>query len=689
MAGVDLKQPELYINRELSLLEFNKRVLEQSIDVSIPLLERLRFLCICSTNLDEFFEIRVAGLKQQVMYGAVQAGPDNIGPAEALKRISEAAHRLVAEQYRLLNETIIPELAKENIRFVRRTQWKPRQAAWVKRYFTNELLPVLSPLGLDPSHPFPRVLNKSLNFIVSLEGKDAFGRSSGVAVVQAPRSLPRLIHLPKEYSKGPYDFVFLSSIIHAHVGELFPGMKATGCFQFRLTRNSDLFVEEEEIKDLRLALEGELSTRQYGDAVRLEVSDNCPVEMANFLVQQFGLGQEDLYQVTGPVNLNRLLAIYDLVERPDLKYPAFVPSVPRRIEQAADIFSVVRRGDVLLNHPYESFAPVVDFVRQAASDPDVLAIKQTLYRTGSDSVLADVLVDAARAGKEVTVVVELRARFDEADNINVATRLQDAGAHVVYGVVGYKTHAKMILVLRREGKRLRRYVHLGTGNYHARTARVYTDYGLLTCDKAIGDDVHKLFQQLTGLGRATKLKKILQSPFTLHKAMLGLIAREAEHAKQGKQAHIIAKMNAIDNPQIMQALYEASQAGVKIDLIIRGMCCLRPGVAGVSENIQVRSIVGRFLEHSRVFYFLNDDNPDFYCSSADWMSRNFYRRVETCFPVEDSRLQARLLNEGLLPYLADNTQTWLMQSDGTYKRLKPGNQKPRSAQQFLLQELAE
>lgn len=686
---MDLKQPELYINRELSLLEFNKRVLEQSVDPAVPLLERLKFLCICSTNLDEFFEIRVAGLKQQVMYGAVQAGPDNIGPAEALKRISEAAHRLVTEQYRLLNETIIPELAKENIRFVRRTQWKPRQAAWIKRYFTNELLPVLSPLGLDPSHPFPRVLNKSLNFIVSLEGKDAFGRGSGVAVVQAPRALPRLIHLPREYSKGPYDFVFLSSIIHAHVGELFPGMKATGCFQFRLTRNSDLFVEEEEIKDLRLALEGELSTRQYGDAVRLEVSDNCPDEMSHYLMQQFGLHKDDLYQVIGPVNLNRLLAIYDLVERPDLKYPAFVPSVPRRLEQAADIFSVIRRGDVLLNHPFESFAPIVDFVRQAAEDPDVLAIKQTLYRTGSDSALADVLVAAARAGKEVTVVVELRARFDEAENINVAARLQDAGAHVVYGVVGYKTHAKMILVLRREGKRLRRYVHLGTGNYHARTARLYTDYGLLTCDKAIGDDVHKLFQQLTGLGRATKLKKILQSPFTLHKAMLGLIARETGHAKQGKQAHIIAKMNAIDNPHIMQALYEASQAGVKIDLIVRGMCCLRPGVAGVSENIQVRSIVGRFLEHSRVLYFLNDGNPDFYCSSADWMGRNFFRRVEACFPVEDSRLQARLLNEGLLPYLADNTQAWLMQSDGTYKRLKPGNQKPRSAQQFLLQELAE
>src|SRR3990172_4052878 len=517
MSDVDLKQPELYINRELSLLEFNRRVLEQATDIATPLLERLRFLCICSTNLDEFFEIRVSGLKQQVTFGAVQAGPDNISPADTLKRISEAAHALVAEQYRLLNDVLIPELAQQNIRFVRRTHWNPRKLSWVKRYFNNEVLPVLSPLGLDPSHPFPRVLNKSLNFIVSLEGKDAFGRNSGVAIVQAPRSLPRLIQLPREYSKGPHDFIFLSSIIHAYVGDLFPGMKPTGCFQFRLARNSELFVEEEEIKDLLHALEGELPGRQYGEAVRLEVSDNCPAEMAGFLLQQFGLGQEDLYQVVGPVNLNRLLAIYALVDRPELKYPSFVPSLPRRLEHNTDIFSVIRRGDVLLNHPFESFAPVIDFVRQAASDPDVLAIKQTLYRTGSDSVLADVLVSAAQAGKEVTVVIELRARFDEADNINLATRLQDAGAHVVYGVVGYKTHAKMILVVRREGKRLRRYAHLSTGNYHSRTARVYTDYGLLTCDKAIGDDVHKLFQQLTGLGRATKLKKILQSPFTLHK----------------------------------------------------------------------------------------------------------------------------------------------------------------------------
>jgi len=689
MTDPDLKQPELYLNRELSLLEFNKRVLEQSVDVNTPLLERLRFLCICSTNLDEFFEIRVSGLKQQVAFGSVQAGPDNISPQDALHRIGEAAHKLVAEQYRILNEVLIPELARANIRFVRRTQWNPKQAAWVKRYFNNELLPVLSPLGLDPSHPFPRVLNKSLNFIVSLEGKDAFGRSSGVAVVQAPRSLPRLIHLPREYSKGPHDFVFLSSIIHAHVDDLFPGMKVTGCFQFRLTRNSELFVEEEEIKDLLHALEGELPMRQYGDAVRLEVSDNCPPDMANFLVQQFGLGEQDLYQVVGPVNLNRLLAIYDLVDRPDLKYPAFSPRVPRRFEHNADIFSVLRRGDILLNHPFESFAPVVEFVRQAANDPDVLAIKQTLYRAGPDSPLVDILMDAARAGKEVTVVVELRARFDEADNINLATRLQDAGAHVVYGVVGYKTHAKMILVVRREGKRLRRYAHLGTGNYHSRTVRAYTDYGLLTCDKDIGDDVHKVFQQLTGLGRATKLKKLLQSPFTLHKSLLEFIRRETEYARAGKPAQIIAKMNALDELHIIQALYEASQAGVKIDLIVRGMCCLRPGVPNISDNIHVRSIVGRFLEHSRVFYFLNDGNAVVYCGSADWMRRNFFRRVEICFPVEEARLSARLLNEGLLPYLADNTQAWVLQSDGSYKRLKPGNQKPRSAQQFLLQELAE
>ncbi len=681
----DLRAPEFYINRELSLLAFQKRVLEQAKDADTPLLERLRFLCISSTNLDEFFEIRVAGLKQQIALGSTQVRADGLSPQETLARISTAAHDFVNEQYRVLNEVLIPELEQEQVRFLRRTQWTPKQADWVRRYFNQELSPVLSPLGLDPAHPFPRALNKSLNFIVSLEGKDAFGRDTGIAIVQAPRSLPRLIPVPREHAKGPYDFVFLSSILHAHVGDLFPGMRATGCYQFRVTRNSDLFVDEEEVEDLLHALEGELPSRHYGDGVRLEVADNCPPEHANFLLQQFHLGPDDLYQVNGPVNLNRLLTIYDLVDRPALKYPPFTPAIPRRVAGGVDMFAAIRKGDVLLHHPFESFAPVVDLVRQAAADPQVLAIKQTLYRTGIDSAIAKALVDAARAGKEVTAVVELRARFDEEANIHLATELQDAGAHVVYGVVGYKTHAKMLMIVRREGRQLRRYVHLGTGNYHTKTTRAYTDYGLLTCDKVIGEDVHKVFHQLTGLGRATKLRKLLQAPFTLHKGMLALIAREAQHAREGKEARIIAKMNALIEPQIIQALYEASRAGAKIDLIVRGTCCLRPGIPGVSENIQVRSIVGRFLEHSRIYYFHNAGEPAVYCSSADWMDRNFFRRVEACFPIEDASLKERIIRNGLLTYLADNCQAWVMQGDGSYKRLQPGSQKPRSAQLALLQ----
>ena len=687
-APADLRSPDLYVNRELSWLEFNKRVLEQACETSLPLLERLRFLCISTTNLDEFFEVRVAGLKQQLVHGSVQAGPDNLSPGDALKRISAVAHQLVDEQYRILNQELIPALAAENIRFVRRTQWNPKQVAWVKRYFNAELLPVLSPMGLDPSHPFPRLQNKSLNFIVALHGKDAFGRDASYAVVQAPRSLPRLIHLPREYSKGPHDFVFLSSIIHAHVSDLFPGMKVEGCYQFRLTRNSDLFVDEEEIDDLLRALEGELSARRYGDMVRLEVSDKCPREVADFLLEQFGLTEDDLYQVTGPVNLNRLLSIYDLIDRPELTFPAFRPGLPRRLARSLDIFESLRRGDILLHHPFESFAPVVDFVRQAAADPLVLAIKQTLYRTGHDSAMVDALVEAARAGKEVTVVVELRARFDEEANIALATRLQEAGAHVVYGVVGYKTHCKMALVVRREGRRLRRYAHMATGNYHARTTRVYTDYGLLTADKDLTDDVHKLFQQLTGLGRAIKLKTILHAPFTLHKTLLELIATEAQRAREGKPARLIAKMNSLAEPQLIHALYEASQAGVRIDLIVRGVCCLKPGLPGISENIHVRSIVGRFLEHSRVYYFHNGGAPKLYCASADWMYRNFFTRVETAFPINDERLRARI-EEDLHTYLADNSLAWVMQSDGTYKRLRPGTQKPRNAQELLLDELAD
>lgn len=685
MDSINLTQPELYINRELSLLQFNRRVLEQARESSVPLLERLKFLCISSTNLDEFFEIRVAGLKQRIASGSVQAGPDSFLPAEVMSQISAEAHRLVDEQYHVLNDELIPALEDENIRFLKRTQWNEQQEAWVADYFSHELSPVLSPLGLDPAHPFPRILNKSLNFIVSLEGKDAFGRSSGVAVVQAPRALPRLIRLPEECSDGPYDFVFLSSIIHAHVGDLFSGMEVTGCYQFRVTRNSDLFVDEEEIEDLLHAVEGELLSRRYGDGVRLEAADNCSADMEDFLLNIFHLNTDDLYRDNGPVNLNRLLAIYDLVDRPDLKFPPFSPHRPKGLAIDQNIFESIQSGDILLHHPFDSFLPVIDFLKQAATDSRVLAIKQTLYRTGPDSAIVDSLVEAARAGKEVTVVIELRARFDEEANIKLANRLQEAGAHVVYGVVGYKTHAKMLLVTRRESRKLRHYVHLGTGNYHARTARLYTDYGLLSCNPALGRDASRVFQLLTSLGKVKALSKMLQSPFTLHKKIIDKIEREAENARAGKTARIIVKCNALIEPDTIKALYKASQEGVKIDCIIRGVCCLRPGVPGVSENIHVRSVVGRFLEHTRVFYFHNDGESELYLSSADWMGRNFFQRVETAFPIEDPKLKQRILKDGLELYLSDNCEAWVLQKDGEYTHRSPaGKQRTRSAQRILM-----
>ena len=685
MDTINLNNPELYINRELSLLEFNRRVIAQAEDTTLPLLERLKFLCIASTNLDEFFEIRVAGVKQQVKYGSVQTGPDNLSPLETLKQIGTIAHELVTSQYSMLNDVITPELVKAKIRVLRRTTWKPAVSRWVKRYFNSNVLPVLSPIGLDPAHPFPRVLNKNLYFIITLDGKDAFGRENRLSIVQAPRSLPRVVHLPEEVSKGKWNFVLLSSIIHAHVDDLFPGMKATGCYQFKVTRNSELFVDDEEVDDLLIALEGELPSRRFNDAVRLEVADNCPDDLSAFLLQKFELDEDDLYKVNGPVNLNRLMAICDLVDKPELTFAGFTPDLPPRLRKNVSIFDVLKNGDILLHHPFQSFAPVIDFVRQAANDPKVLSIKQTLYRTGDDSALVDALKDAARSGKEVTVVIELRARFDEEANIELANELQEAGAHVVYGVVGYKTHAKMVMVVRREGRSLRRYVHLGTGNYHARTARLYTDYGLLTCDKAVAEDVNMLFLQLTGLGRASKLKKLLQSPFTLHKSLLAYIEREAANARTGKKAHIIAKMNALVDPEIIRALYKASMAGVRIDLIIRGICCLRPGIKGLSDNIYVRSIVGRFLEHTRVFYFLNGGEEQVLCSSADWMPRNLHHRVEACFPIEEKRPKDQITKFGLLNYLNDNTQAWILQSDGTYKKARPGNQKPRNTQQQLLE----
>ncbi|MFK7914661.1 MAG: polyphosphate kinase 1 [Pseudomonadales bacterium] len=683
----DLAQASLYINRELSLLEFHRRVLAQAQDEDVPLLERLRFVCIASSVLDEFFEIRVAGLKQQEAYGSVQRGPDNLSPTEQLRQIAEIVHELGNDLYRTYSTMLVPALDLHSIRMLRVADWNERQQQWIKRYFNRELAPILNPIGLDPAHPFPQTLNKNLLFIVTLDGEDAFGRQSGKAVLQAPRSLPRVVQLPESCAQGPHDFVLLTQIITAHIGELFRGMTVTGCYQFRVTRNSDLFVDEEEVDDLLRALEGELSSRHYGDAVRLEVADSCPDDLVAFLRAQFRLAPEDVYSCAGPVNLMRLAAVPDLVERPDLKYPTFTPSVPEGFLSGVDVFETIRAGDVLLHHPFQSFAPFVDFLRQAARDDQVLSIRQTLYRTGTESAVVEALVEAAQNDKEVLVVIELRARFDEEANIELANHLQNAGAQVVYGVVGHKTHAKMSMVIRREGRSLRRYLHLGTGNYHPRTARQYTDYGLFTCDSNLGEDAQEIFQQLTTMGRAKRLRRMLQSPFTLHKSMLEQIEQEITHQRQGKPAWIKAKMNSLVEPQIIQALYRASQAGVRVDLVVRGICALRPGIRGVSENIRVRSVVGRFLEHTRMFAFAAAGETRVYLSSADWMGRNFFNRVETCFPIEDPKLRMRVLDE-FDCYLQDNVQAWQLQSDGSYRRLVPGKQRRRSAQERLLADLA-
>jgi len=683
----DLKAPSCYINRELSFLEFNHRVLALAFDESLPLLERLKFLCISSGNLDEFFEIRVAGLKHLQELGKTQHTPDALSIPEQLAGIHTRAQNLCTEQYRCLNEILLPKLAHAGVSLQSRSAWTPKTRRWLEKYFANEVEPVLSPLGLDPARPFPRIQNKSLNFIVHLIGKDAFGRDSELAIVQAPRSLPRVVPLPDEAPGQPRGFVLLTSIVQAFVHRLFPGIEVKGCYQFRVTRNSDLFVDEEEIDDLRRALEGELVHRRYGAAVRLETSRDCPREMINFLLQQFALDDVDLYRMPGPVNLNRLSALYDLIQRPDLKYAPFTPGLPRRLASTTDLYSVLRHKDLLLHHPFQSFAPVMDFVRQAAHDPQVLAIKQTLYRTGHESPVVDALVAAAQAGKDVTVIVELRARFDEEANIELSNRLQEAGAHVMYGVVGFKTHAKLTMIVRREPEGIRRYCHLGTGNYHPRTARGYTDYGLFTCDREIGQDVHEIFLQLTSLTQIPKLSRLLQSPFTLHTGMIERLEREADHARGGRPARVICKMNALVDPQSIEALYRASNAGVKIDLIVRGICALRPGLPGVSENISVRSVMGRFLEHSRVFYFENGGAPELYCASADWMERNFFRRVEIGFPVLRESQRERIVRD-LHLYLADNTQAWLLHPDGSYVRAEPGAEPPVCAQKQLLEHYA-
>lgn len=686
---INLNSSEYYLNRELSMLAFNRRVFEMAADESLPLLERLRFLCISSSNLDEFFEVRVAMIKHRMAMGIDKSTPDGRTTTETLAAVRETVDALVYDQYELLEENLLPAMHEEGIHILRREDWNEKQEQWIRRFFRSDLLPVLTPIALDPAHPFPQLVNKILNFIVALEGKDAFGREMQRAIVQAPRSLPRLIEVPSDVAGVPHGFVFLSSIIHAYVGELFPGMNVTACHQFRITRNSQLYLDEEETEDLKKAVAGELLERRYGSAVRLEVSTRCPYELSDFLLHQFNLNERDLYRVNGLVNLYRLASISDLVDRADLKFKPFVPGLPEGMRadvenEAGSLFDVIQRSEVLLHHPYQSFAPVMDLLHQAAADPDVLAIKQTLYRVVPDSPIVDALVKAARNGKEVVAVIELRARFNEEMNIGLADRLHTAGVQVVYGVVGYKTHGKMMLIVRREGKRMRRYVHLGTGNYHSITSRYYTDFGLLSCDPDLGEDVHKVFQQLTGMGRVQRLKSMKQAPFTLHKEMVALIDREAKHAAAGGKGRIIAKMNGLEEPEIIQALYRASQAGVKIDLLVRGICCLRPGVPGVSENIRVRSILGRFLEHHRIYYFGNMGEDKLYCASADWMVRNLLHRVETCFPVVGKVSKARVMKEGLRLYLADNCGTWKLLASGQYQRVKPTG-KPRSAQQELME----
>ncbi len=685
--AVDLGAPQLYLSRELAALEFNFRVLAMARDASVPLLERVRYLSIVANNLDEFFEVRVAMLKHHHTYGSAAPGPDGIPSGELLARIRSRVLALVAEVYAAWHEQIGPRLDAEHIHLLTRKKWSSRQHRWLQGYFEREVMPVLSPLGLDPAHPFPRILNKTLNIAVVLKGRDAFGHEGHLALVRAPRSLPRIIRVPAEVSGRGDHFVFLAELLQAFVDLMFPGIKVVGSYQFRVTRNSELIVEEAEVENLALALSEELLGRGYARPVRLEIANDCPQAITAMLVENFQLGEADVYRCEGPVNIIRVDLIYDWLDRPELKFPRFTPQLPSALDSGHSKFELIARRDVLLHHPYQSFSAVIDLLRQATADPQVLAIKQTLYRAGEDTPLVDLLVEAARHGKDVTVVIELRARFDEEANIRLATRLQEAGVQVVYGVVGYKTHAKMMLIVRREGDSLRRYAHLSTGNYHQANSRVYTDIGLMTANPEIGEDLHKVFQQLSGLGPVIELKRLLHSPFTLYRSVLAKIERETAHALAGRPARIVAKLNALNEANVITALYRASQAGVEIDLIVRGACTLRPGLPGISERIRVRSIVGRFLEHSRVYWFANDGEAEIYCASADWMERNLMRRIEIAFPILDPELAARVFEETLANGLADNTQAWLLDSDGGYTRVEPGEHPPYSAQQGLLERL--
>lgn len=675
----DSLESNLYLNRELSLLEFNSRVIAQAEDETLPLLERLRYLCIGSSNLDEFFEVRFSSLHARQLPKKTPIANIN----SLLHQISIRCHTLVNHQYSLLNDKILPQLAKNGIRLLRQKDRNAAQCAWVKSYFETQIRPLLTPIVLDPAHPFPQVANKSLNFIVSLGGKDAFKRGSAIAIIKVPRTLSRVFRLPDELADGSIAFCLLSSAIHAHIQDLFPEREVIACSQFRVTRDSDLWLDEEEVKNLRQALKASLQNRHYGTAVRLEVSKNCPDDLVKFLLNEFKLNEDNLYLVDGPVNMVRLAEICNFVKTPSLYFPPYQASLTPDVVNN-DIFETLQKKDILLHHPFQSFQTVIDFIRSAAEDPDVVVIKQTIYRAGMTSELMQALISATNKGKEVIVIVELKARFDEERNIYWAQQLEQAGAQVIYGVMGLKTHAKLALVTRREQGVFRFYCHVGTGNYNPNTTRFYTDFGLLTAHKQITSEVNEIFLHLTSLTRPKKLEYLWLAPFDLHRHLIRSILNEIRIARQGKPAKIVAKMNSLIDESVIRALYLASSSGVKIDLIVRGACALRPGVPGLSENIRVRSIIGRFLEHERIYYFRNNLKHDLYISSADWMARNLFRRIEVACPILDPALKKRIITEGLKYYMRDNTNSWELQSNGTYRQRKHRRRKTAfGAQQYL------
>src|SRR6266576_3570126 len=681
-----LLDPGNFINRELSWLEFNRPVLEEAKDPTQPLIERVKFLTIFSSNLDEFFEIRVAGIKQQIESETSDVGPDGLSATELFDRMQKTVRPLVGAQYALWKNELLRELAKNGIYVREIAELSAKRTAWANRYFQQEVFPMLTPLAVDASHPFPHLLNRSHNLLVRAKTRR---RGEPLhAIVQVPRVVPRLILMPR--GKGadePWEYIYLASLIKEHIGELFPGLILDGAHAFRVTRNSDLYIDDEEAENLLRTIEQELRRSSRGKAVRLEVEADCPKDILELLLRFFDLTEADAYKLDGPLSMTHLAPLVANDAFAKLKDQPFQPARDPALPPHADFFEVLRRQDVLLHHPYDSFDQIVEWIEKAATDPQVLAIKITLYRTSGDSPIVEALIDAANAGKQVTAIVELRARFDEAANIQWARRLEEAGAHVIYGVVGLKTHCKALLIVRRDADQLRRYVHLGTGNYHQRTARIYTDFSLLTSNPQLTEEVAIVFNTLTGLAGYPGLKKLMVAPLDMKKRLIALIERERDHARAGRPARIIAKLNSLVDQEIIETLYEASSAEVTVDLIVRGICCLRPKVPGLSDYIRVISIVGRFLEHSRIYYFENAGQPELFLSSADWMPRNFLRRVEVAFPIETPPLRDHIINEVLPRFLNDRVKSRDLQPDGSYRRLKPEGPEPRSQAQWHFREV--